>query len=178
MTSRTQLTRRDFFHDVVQEVRARLPEDLATFQASATRNLVKLYYGHPRLHYEVWTNARDQHIEIGLHFEDSAESTDRLLAFFDAHIVEIKHELGPTVELERWTTSWGHIFELLPYQPLTEALVQEVAERLARMIIVLQPLLVEADARARLGSATEVEGLSLASRRRGRHWRRTARNRR
>ena len=36
------------------------------------------------------------------------------LAFFDARILEIKHVLGAQCELERWTTSWGHLFESLP----------------------------------------------------------------
>ncbi len=143
------LTRREFFHDVAEATRQRLPADLRGFRASEARNLLKLYYGHPRLHFEVWANARDRHIEVGLHFEDGPESTERLIAFFDRHIVEIKHELGPRVDLERWTPSWGHLYELLPYQPLTDDLALVVAERLARMIALLQPLLAEADPRAR-----------------------------
>lgn len=159
------LTRRDFFHDVVEQARAALPEDLAGFQTFATQNLIKVYYGHPRLHYEVWANARDNHIEIGLHFEEGPESTDRLIDFFDAQIVEIKHELGARVELERWTQSWGHIYELLPYQPLTDALARDVAARLACMIRILQPLLSEIDARVRLDTPAAGSATRLASRR-------------
>lgn len=170
MPRTTTLNRRDFFHDVVEQVRARLPGDLGAFQATATRNLVKLYYGHPRLHYEVWANARDNHIEIGLHFEEGPESTERLIAYFDRHIIEIKHELGQQVELERWTASWGHIYELIPYQPLTDALAGDVAARLARMIAVLQPLLDEADSRARVSAASAgtPSGVRIRSRRRRR----------
>ena len=53
-------------------------------------------------------------IEVGLHFEDGPVSTAAYLAYFDAHIVERKHELGPELELERWTPSWGRIYELVP----------------------------------------------------------------
>ncbi len=140
----TQLTRRDFFHDVAELLNQVLPEPLQGFQVMTTRNLIKVSYGHARIHYEVWANARDRHIEIGLHFEDGPESTERLLRFFDEHIVEIKHELGPGFELERWTNSWGHLFQLLPYQPLTDDLTREITIILAKMIGVLQPLLVEA----------------------------------
>ncbi|HET9016941.1 MAG TPA: hypothetical protein VFN57_15170 [Thermomicrobiaceae bacterium] len=172
MARATTLTRREFFHDVVIQTRQALPEELRDFQSSVTMNLVKLHYGYPRLHYEVWANARDNHIEVGLHFEDGPESTDRLLAFFDGHIVEIKHEVGPELDLERWTQSWGHLYQILPYQPLTEALARDVAARLGRMIAVLQPLLTEADARARLGAGTDgADAPRLATRGR-RGWRR------
>ncbi|HUZ01851.1 MAG TPA: hypothetical protein VMU89_15995 [Thermomicrobiaceae bacterium] len=171
MARATTLTRREFFHDVVVQTRLALPEDLREFQSSVTMNLVKLYYGHPRLHYEVWANARDNHIEVGLHFEDGPESTEQLIAFFDGHIVEIKHDAGPEIDLERWTPSWGHLYQMLPYQPLTETLARDVAARLARMIAVLQPLLTEADARVRLGGAGNGESAPrLATRGRGR-WR-------
>ncbi|HEU5423061.1 MAG TPA: hypothetical protein VFU72_05930, partial [Nitrolancea sp.] len=90
-----RLTRRDFFHDLAGELGPLLPESLRGFQSHATHNLLKLSYGERRLHFEVWANARDSHIEIGLHFEDGPESTERLLAFFNRHIVELKHELGP-----------------------------------------------------------------------------------
>ncbi len=138
------LTRRDFFHDVAEAVRPMLPESLKGYQSFTTRDLLKLSYGHARIHYEVWANARDRHIEIGLHFEDGPESTERLLRYFDSHILEIKHELGEGFDLERWTNSWGHLFQHLPYQPLTDSLANQISATLARMIIVLQPLLSDA----------------------------------
>ena len=144
-----RLTRRDFFHDVAEELRPLLPESLRGFHSLATRNLLKLYYGERRLHFEVWANARDNHIEVGLHFEDGPESTERLLAFFNRHIVELKHELGADLELERWTNSWGHLYQLVPYQPLTDSLTRRVAALLARQVVVLQPLLEDADRRSR-----------------------------
>lgn len=121
-----------------------LPRDLQGIRFQANHRQMKLYYRHYKLHYEIWTNGRDEHIEVGLHFENGPESTEALIRFFDQHIIEIKHELGPEIELERWTNSWGRIFLLLPYQPLTEALAVEVADRFREMISVLQPLLDEA----------------------------------
>ncbi len=145
-TQTPSLTRRDFFHDVAESLRSLLPDSLKDYQSNTTRNLLKISYGRSRIHYEVWANARDRHIEIGLHFEDGPDSTERLLRFFNEHIVEIKHELGPSFELERWTNSWGHLFQLLPYQPLTDGLTRDVTITLSRMIIVLQPLLAEVEA--------------------------------
>jgi hypothetical protein len=146
------LTRRDFFHDIAESLRHTLPAPLQDFQAYTNMNLLKLSYGASRLHYEVWANARDNHIEVGLHFEDGPESTERLLRFFNARIVEIKHELGPSVELERWTNSWGHLFRLIPYQPLTDELAEEISDALTQMITVLQPLLIEAEPPRRTNS--------------------------
>jgi hypothetical protein len=150
------LTRRDFFHDLELALGPLLPEPLRAYQSSATHNLLKLYYGERRLHFEVWANARDRQIELGLHFEDGPESTKRLIRYFDGHIVELKHLLGPELELERWTNSWGHLYQVIPYQPLTDPLVAEIAGRLARMIALLQPLLAEAEPRARPRSPRRV----------------------
>ncbi|MFW6075247.1 MAG: hypothetical protein ACOC9Y_06615 [Chloroflexota bacterium] len=143
-SSRTTITRREFFAAVRDRVQERLPAGLNTFRIQVSHRQMKLYYHRHKLHYEVWTNGRDDHIEIGLHFEEGPELTERLIRHFDRDILEIKHELGPQVELERWTRSWGRIFQLLPYQPLTEELATAVGDRLHDMITTLQPLLEEA----------------------------------
>lgn len=142
-TRNNSLTRRDFFHDVVEAVRPLLPESLRGFHSYTTRNLLKLSYGQSRIHYEVWANARDRHIEIGLHFEDGPDSTEALIRYLDANILEIKHELGAGFELERWTNSWGHLFQLMPYQPLTDDLTRQISITLAHLISLLQPMLHE-----------------------------------
>lgn len=134
------LTRRDFFADIIEHLRPSLPSDLQQFQYKANANLLKIYYANERIHYEVWTNSHTRTIEVGLHFEDGPLSTSTYLAHFNAHIVELKHLLGPQMELERWTTSWGHLYELLPLTPLNSRLATTLADRLAAMIGVLQPL--------------------------------------
>jgi hypothetical protein len=143
-TGRVGLTRRDFFAEVVERLRAELDGDLAAFQHAATQNLVKIYFANPRVHYEVWLNSQQRATEVGLHFEDGPESTAAYLSYFDRRIVELKHELGTEVELERWTPSWGHLYELAPLETPSEALARRTARRLARMISVLQPLVEDA----------------------------------
>ena len=108
-------------------------------------HLVKIFYGNERVHYEVWTNRQRGLTEIGLHFEDGPVSTAAYLRYFDTRIVALKHELGPALELERWTTSWGHLFEVAPLEALDQRVARRTAHRLAAMINVLQPLVAEAD---------------------------------
>ena len=138
------LTRRDFFAAVVERLRVELPEELAAFEHRATMNLLKVYYGNERVHYEVWADGQRGQLELGLHFEDGPLSTAAYLAFFDAHIVELKHELGPQLELGRWTPSWGHLYELSPLGRLDAVAVERTARRLVALIAALQPLVEEA----------------------------------
>ncbi len=128
--------------------------DTTDLQARRTMNLLKVHFNaNYRIHYEVMISAQQGLVELGLHFEDGPESTARLLAYFDQFIVEIKHDLGAEVELERWTRSWGHIYEIWPLEPLTPAFARRMGQRLAELIDRLQPLLDEA---VELGVASDV----------------------
>ena len=163
--STSNLNRRDFFAAIVTDARANLPPELAGFRHRANSMLLKLDYGNDRVHYEVWTDGARGRVEIGLHFEDGQTSTAAYLAFFDARIVEIKHLLGPWIELERWTVSWGHLFESEPLGRLDRHFAQIVARRLAAQIAVLQPMVEEA--------AIPLEPRDQAQMKRGR-WQRRA----
>lgn len=139
------LTRRDFFAAVVERLGAELPEARRAFQHRSNPLLLKIDYGNQRVHYEVWCDGERRILGLALHFEDGPVSTAVYLAYFDRLIVELKHELGPEIELERWTASWGHLYEHWPLTTLTEALAGRVATRLARLIATLQPLVEAAD---------------------------------
>lgn len=134
------LRRQEFLAGIAAHLRVGLPEELANFQVKLMPQLVKIYYDNERVHYEVWTSTSRHLTEIGLHFEDGPISTAAYLAYFDRFIVELKHELGPTIELERWTTSWGHLYEVVELGKLTDFQTERTAKRLARLIGVLQPL--------------------------------------
>jgi hypothetical protein len=134
------LRRQDFLTAVVDQLRHELPDELSDFHAKSMGSLIKIYYGNERVHFEVMTSASRQSMEIGLHFEDGAVSTAAYLAYFDRYIVELKHQLGPSIELERWTESWGHIYEIEPFAKLTDFQANRTAKRLAELITVLQPL--------------------------------------
>jgi hypothetical protein len=138
------MTRRRFFDEVVGLIRSDLDAGLGNFRHSANPMQLKVHFGNERIHYEVWPDSQRGHVEVGLHFEDGPVSTAAYLAYFDARIVEIKHTLGAKVELERWTVSWGHLFEVVPLVPLDRMFAREIAGRLAAQILLLQPMIEEA----------------------------------
>jgi hypothetical protein len=160
----SNLNRREFFAAIVTDARANLSPELAGFRHRANSMLLKINYGNDRIHYEVWPDGARGHVEIGLHFEDGQASTAAYLTFFDARIVEIKHLLGPEIELERWTASWGHLFASEPLGRLDRNFAQSVARRLAAQIAVLQPMVEEA--------AIPLESRDQAQAKRGRWQRR------
>jgi len=137
----------DFLARVVEAVRPQLPAEWQGFETDGFGHLVKLYYGDPAVHFEVWVQSKTSRVEVGLHLEADQATNDRLMAYFAGRFIEVQAALGPRLELDEWTRAWGRLHEMLPFTILDEALVERVAARLARMITVLQPMLVEAPLR-------------------------------
>jgi hypothetical protein len=132
--------RKAFFGGIVNRLRNELPPELRDFRHRGDFNLMKVWYEHYRVHYEVVIDQQIDKLEVGLHFEDGPASSIAFLAMLDARILEIKDVLGPDVELERWTQSWARIYELMPLGPIDDASCGHCAERLAAMIAYLQPI--------------------------------------
>jgi hypothetical protein len=132
--------RNGFFQRVVNGARRGLPDELAQFHAKPGFDLVKIWYENERVHYEAAIDLHREHIEVALHFEDGPVSTAIYLRAFDQQIIQIKHELGHTVELERWTQSWGRVFELTPLTALDAATGERAAQRMIEFITELQPI--------------------------------------
>jgi hypothetical protein len=128
---------------LVEKTRQQLPRALKNFEPRSFFTIVKISYRNPKIHYEVWVRGPERLIEIGLHFEADKATNDALLAHFDGRAVEIHAELGPHIEIERWTNSWSRVHQVVPYKSLDAALVAVIAKKLARMIVVLQPMLAE-----------------------------------
>jgi len=139
----SMVARNGFFDRVINGARKSLQGDLAHFHAKPGFDMVKIWYDNERIHYEAAIDLYREHIEIGLHFEDGPISTAIYLHAFDAEIVEIKHELGPDVELERWTQSWGRVFELAPLTTLDARTGEWAAQRMTAFITELQPIVEE-----------------------------------
>lgn len=133
----------DFLSHVVQAVRPKLPAQWQEFATNGFGNLVKLYYGDPSVHFEVWVQGKTSRVEVGLHFETDQATNDRLMAYFAERFVEVQAALGPRIELDEWTRTWGRIHEMVPFTVLDESLVERVAARLTQATV-LQPMLVEA----------------------------------
>ncbi len=123
-------TRTAFFEDIIRQLRTELPPELSQFQVRNYSYLIKLFYDNERVHFEVWVDSIRSQIEIGLDFEDGADSTAAYLAFFDQRIVEIKERTGPTLELERWTKTWGHFVEVYPIEPFEPETARVIGERM------------------------------------------------
>ena len=133
----------DFMRAIPAATRAKLPRKLQAFKTLTRPWLVQLAYADPLLHYEVATlGERRGVLEIGLHFESrNPEVNARLLNGFQRHLFEIKAELGDSFEAEMWDKGWTKVYETIPLETYDEAYVERVAERLAHVIVVLQPML-------------------------------------
>lgn len=138
-------SRNAFFARVATQLRKAVPVSYAGFTARPLFNLMKIAFDNDRVHYEVaFDNAR-RRLEVALHFEDGPVSTLAYLDFFGTRILELKESLGHEVEIERWTLSWGRIYEIWTLESLDQRTADRVASRLARYIALLQPLVEQAN---------------------------------
>ena len=134
---------RDFLMGIPEAVRARLPAELRGFESQQRWALVQLWYGNRRVHYEVEFHRRIALLEVDLHFEADAETNRRLLEHFEENLIVAKAEISERVEAEPWDRGWARVYEMLPLEPLDERYLERVAEKMARFVVVLQPLLEE-----------------------------------
>ena len=136
------MTSSQFMLALPSATRPYLPQRLQKFKAATRGWLCQLYYRDPRLHYEVWNlGERRGLIEIGLHFEsrDHHENT-ALLDGFRRRMIEIKVALGNQWEAELWDKGWTKVYETVPYEPFSTEVLDAVSKRLARAMVVLQPI--------------------------------------
>ncbi len=135
----------EFMRAIPAATRAQLPGKLQEFKTNTRPWLVQLFYADPLLHYEVVTlGERRGVLEIGLHFESrTAEVNARLLDGFLRHLFEIKAELGDHLEAEHWDKGWTKVYETIPLETFTEDYLERTARRLAKQIVVMQPVLEE-----------------------------------
>ncbi len=134
----------DFLSLVDTALSRRLPKRLRGHRRLPRPSLLQVYFASPEVHYEVCVQRKTRSLEIGLHFEGAREENHRWAQVLAPRVLEIKAELGPGVELEEWTRKWTRLHETLTLRgDLTEELANEVAERVARFIEVLEPSLVQ-----------------------------------
>jgi hypothetical protein len=121
-------------------VRERVPTELREFQWESFSFQSKLWYGNKALHYEIWPRERLGTIEIGLHFEADPLTNARLLPAFAANAKAIRRALRDA-RIEEWDRGWSRVWEPLPHRKPDEALVTELAERIAAYVTALEPIL-------------------------------------
>ena len=131
----------EFLREIPELVRTQLPVDLQDFHTVGPMgSLMKVHYGTPAVHYEVWLHRRRKAVELGLHFESDAATNSRYLKGLQARMDEIRERLGVSVKAERWDRSWTRVHESLPLEPLEEEFLMEVSARLTGMISLLEPM--------------------------------------
>jgi hypothetical protein len=141
MASATVLAPSDFFSGLRKGVKAKLPATLRTFNTGRGRGrLMKLHYGRPEFHYEAWHHTGAGRLEIGLHFEGSAQENQVAFDFFRGRMIEVKAQL-PHAELEPWDRGWSRLYETLPAPQLDEHVLDSAVDRMSDYIVTLQPLL-------------------------------------
>ena len=143
MTSKTYRSS-EFFRALPARLRPQLPKELRRFDVRLRNWMLQLYYADPTVHYEASALTRLKVFEVALNFERRGrELNDSLMQQFMPFVFEIKDELGPQIQFERWDKGWSKIYDTLPLGAYDEAYLDRVAARLARLIACLQPILGE-----------------------------------
>ena len=124
-------------------LRSRLPPQLGSFETILAGRLLKVHYGDPAFHFEVWFHEGKGLVEVAYHGEGSAAANRLLLDRLAARLVDIKESLGPTVELEPWVRSWIRLYRMLPAGSGGVLRAETLAGELAGMIVVVQPIVAD-----------------------------------
>ncbi len=140
-----------FLDGVQAALSRRLPKRLRGQSQRPRASVLQIFFETSHVHYEVSVQRKTRSLEIGLHFEGDREESQRWAQALAPRALEIQAQLGPNVELETWTRNWIRLHETRPvggeeWRPkrdLTEELTEEVVERLARFIEVMEPILAE-----------------------------------
>ena len=100
---------------------------------------MKVHYGEPAFHFEVWHHTGAGRLEVGLHFESAADVNEAAFDFFRTRIVQVKASL-PRAELEPWDRGWSRLYETLPAPRLDEDVLWRTVDCVAAYMVSLQPL--------------------------------------
>lgn len=133
--------------EFLRAVAARLPEHLPPERADAhirAGYLLKVHFGQPRIHYELWPRRDAGLLELGLHAEAAPQANAAILAALEERAETLLPALGAAWEPEYWTRSWTRLHVTLPYDPLDTGRVEEVAALLGRAIALIQPIVDQA----------------------------------
>ena len=103
---------------------------------------VKLWFGNKDLHFECGVYVSRKVIELGLHFESEAITNLQLLGAFRGRSKAIARTL-PSAQIETWDKGWARIWEAIPLAPFEPVFSDHIAERFARYVRVLEPILEE-----------------------------------
>jgi hypothetical protein len=133
---------REFMELLEERTLAMLSDRLREACTSRVRSVwFQVHFDSPKVHYEVCLTRKTERIEMGLHFEGPHDFSYLWAERLAEHMVEIYGKLGPEWELEEWTASWTRLHTTIPYDPLSPALAEAIAERMADLISTCQPII-------------------------------------
>lgn len=136
------MNERSFLQAIPALVKAKLPKALQGIRTANGYALIKIFYGNPKLHYEVAVRAKVTLVEVGLHFESDGLTNAQLIGAFRTHERAIQKAL-PAGKLEEWDKGWTRIWEPVEYETFDGALQREVVTRVVSYIRTLEPILRE-----------------------------------
>ena len=141
---------RNFLQEVRDALASRLPRSLRTYQWQEQPSVLRVYYDNPDVYYQLRVRHKARSLELGLHFEGPREEHAAWADALTAHAQAIQAQLGPDVVLEESSRKSTRLHESMPLggnpnEPISRALTSDravaAAERLARFVAVLEPLL-------------------------------------
>jgi hypothetical protein len=133
---------RDFMELVQDRTLAMLPNGLRESCTARVRFVwFQVHFHSPKVHYEVCLTRKTERIEIGLHFEGPHDFSYLWAERIAEHMLEVYAQLGPDWELEEWTASWARLHLTIPYDPLSPALAEAIAEHMSALIAACQPII-------------------------------------
>ena len=136
------LTTREFLNGVGELARMQLPLELRDCRVVGPLSaLIKIHYGNPSIHYEVWVRRKIHIVEVGLHFEGLPEMNRRYLDELLQNNSKAIASLRPKVKGEHWGRAWTRIHSEFSLGPLDEDAVMEISANLAQMMRILEPLI-------------------------------------
>lgn len=134
------MDRKRLLAQIPDALRPLLPQELWAFETMQSGRLLKVYYGDPAFHFEVWFHESKGLVEVAYHGEGPAAANRLLLERLGTRLIDIKEALGPTVELEPWVRSWVRLCRMLPSGRADQRFLETLVGALAQMIVVVQPL--------------------------------------
>jgi len=131
-TTDGRLKAREFLFYAEDLALAALPAEVPRPQRKVMWTILQFSWDNPAAHFELQPQPSRGLVEVGLHFEGTAEQNEAWAARVAADAGPIQAELGPEWELEEWTASWRRLHRTYPFEHLTAALGREVAAELAK----------------------------------------------
>lgn len=136
------LNTREFLNGVGELTRMQLPLELRDCKVVGPLGaLIKIHYGDPSIHYEVWVRRKIHTVEVGLHFEGRPEMNTRYLDELLQNHSKAIALLRPKVKGEHWGRSWTRIHREYSLGSLDEDMAMEISVNLAQMMRILEPLI-------------------------------------